>query len=233
VLAAAEAKDWVTWSDSFAAQDHEPTVATLAAELLTSPGAELEVTFASGGQLARGASAAAAAIYSGLPGVRVEGAPVAIDRSAVALERGGWTTAQIRQLLTEWAHRDDASVVVLVDLEAENADEAIHELSCRYEVMHDELDFVSSTDAHALGVASNGSTQLLCFRSSGGSLNDVLARYDGAIRGTASGSEAATMLANLWRDSRSIETSPSHTQRVRKVRRRAAADQLLARVLGR
>jgi len=181
----------------------------------------------------RGASAAAGAIYSDREATRRDGTDKVIDRSVAALQDQGWTASQIHRLLIEWACRDDASVAVLIDLEAEGATEAIHELTCRYEAMHQELEFVSLADADELQIDEGGSTQVLCLRASGPSLGDVLARHASAVRCSASGPAAAAMLTTMWNSNRSVESSPTHAQRIRKMRRRELTDQFLARTLGR
>lgn len=226
------AHNWVSMSDEFATRDNEPTVATLAAELMTSPEADLTVTFASGGQLVRGASAAAVAIGSGRTCVRRDGGDKVIDRSIVGLAEAGWTTEQLRDLLVEWARRDEAAAVVLVNLDADGADEAIHELTCRFAVMHNELDYVSADDAERLAASSSGSTQILCLRA-GETLDATIERHGSAIGVCVPGSVGANALSTLWRSDRPEEVSPEHTQRVRKMRRREMADQVLERVFGR
>lgn len=224
--------DWVSASDAFAISDNEPTVATLAAELMTSPNAELEVTFASGGQLVRGASAAAVSIATRHQGVRRDGSDKIIDRSVVGLSATGWPASQLQQLLIEWARRDNAAAVVLVDLDDDGADDAIHELTCRYELMHDELEYLSADDALRLDARGFGSTQVLCIRV-GDTLPTVLERHAGAIRACSAQTAAAIALATLWQSERADEVSSAHSQRVRRIRRREVTDQLLERVLGR
>jgi hypothetical protein len=86
--------DWLARSEQFSRLDNDRGVAELAAELLTSPEPELHVTFASGGQLVRGAGAAAASIYSGKPAIRVDGNDQVIDRSSEALRDAGLTTTK-------------------------------------------------------------------------------------------------------------------------------------------
>ena len=228
------AKDWVLRSDKFAQRDNEPTVATLAAELLTSPAAELNVTFASGGQLVRGASAAAASIYGQHPATRHDGADKVLDRSASGLVEQGWTHDQVHRLLIEWARRDEDANVVLVDLDSDGAEEAIHEFTCRYAVMHDEIDHMSEADTAALGANGSGSTQVLCLRSTGPHFNDVLARHAQSIRSSSVGvASASTILTTLWGADRSASSSPAHAQRLRKMRRQDLTAQFLARTLGR
>ena len=228
-----DSAEWVRWSDLFAAQDNEPTVAELAADILTSPDVALNVTFASGGQLVRGASTAAASICSGRDAVRAEGTDKVIDRSVEALRASGWTADQVHQLLVEWARRDGAAQVALIDLDSPDAAEAMHELTCRYECMHSELDFISESDASQLHADTSGSTQVLCVRADGPAVSAVLDRHANAIRATASGPGAASMLATLWSSGRQVSPSAAHSQRVRKMRRRQAAGQLLDRARGR
>lgn len=232
-LPAGEAKDWVRWSDQFATQDNEPTVGTLAAELLTSPEAELAVTFASGGQLVRGASAAAAAISSGRVASRREGDDKVIDRSVPALLAEGWSLDQVHRLLIEWAGRDTAAQVVLVDLESDGAVDVVHELTCRYAIMHQELEFIAASDVGALQAASTGSTQVFCVRATGNSVSAVLERHADAIRATASGPGAASILASLWDSQRVVQPSAEHQKRVRQDRVRQAAAQVYERLRGR
>ncbi len=226
------AHNWVSMSDDFATRDNEPTVATLAAELMTSPEVELAVTFASGGQLVRGASAAAVSIGSARTCVRRDGGDKVIDRSITGLAEAGWTTGQLRDLLVEWAKRDDSAAVVLVNLDVDGADEAIHELTCRFAVMHSELDYVSPDDSERLAATGSGSTQLLCLRASE-TLDATIERHSDAIRLCVAGAVGANALATLWRADRPDEVSTEHTQRIRKMRRKELADQLLERAFGR
>ena len=224
--------DWVAASDEFAARDNEPTVATLAAELMSGSSIELPVTFTSGGQLVRGASAAAVALATGRKATRVDGADKVIDRSVTGLAAAGWQNNKLQALLTEWARRDAAAVVVFVDLDAEGADDALHELTCRYAVVHSELDYLSVDDAKRLDASGHGSTQILCLRS-GDTLDAVLERHAHALHGHIAGSAGAIALATLWRSERSTNVSPAHTQRLRRNKRRQVKDQLLERALGR
>lgn len=225
--------EWVSLSDAFARQDNEPTVATLAAELLTSPSAELNVTFASGGQLVRGASAAAASIYGQRPVIRHEGADKVLDRSAQGLQAKGWSLDQVHRVLIEWARHDKHAEVVLIDLDAKGADEAIHEFSCRYAVMYEDIEHISETDTAALGSVGSGSTQILCLRATGPHFADALARHEQAIRRTGVDVTAVSALSTLWGVDRVESTSPLHAQRLRKMRRQELTAQFLERTLGR
>ena len=225
--------DWVDRSDAFAAIDHEPTMSSYAAELLTSPTPELAVTFASGGQLVRGAGAAAASLYSGTPATRIDGSDKVVDRSIAGLTEAGWTTSQCQSLLHAWALRDAASTVVLIDLDSPAADDAEHELRCRFTSIHTELDHLSLLDAEVLGASASGSTRLMCLRSDHRGISAVAERHGGAIVFVAHRREAAIALASLWADDRATSSSAAHDQRLRRMRRQALTAQLLERTLGR
>jgi len=189
------AVDWVQRSDVFARSDNEPTMASFAAELLTSPAPELAVTFASGGQLVRGAGAAAASLYSGQPAVRIDGSDKVVDRSLDGLSNAGWTSFECQSLLHAWALRDAASTVVFVDLDSPSAAAAEHELRCRFAAIHTEIEHLSHLDADVLGTTAGGSTRLMCLRSDAQGISAVAERHAGAIAFAAHRREAAIALA--------------------------------------
>lgn len=225
---------WVQLSDELAQGDNEPTMATLAAELIATPTAELRVSFASGGQLVRGATAAAAAIATGHPVIRNDdGDNQAIDRSVDAFLSSGWPMARVQLLLLEWARRSTRAGVVLVDLDAAGADDAIHELTCRFPLIHSEIEYLSTDDVAALEAQSHGSTHVLCVTATSPTFEKVVERHAAALRGSAVGPKASTMLESLWEKDRVVEPSQAHVQRLRRVRRRQRVDQLFARVRGR
>ena len=227
------AVDWVQRSDAFAMADNEPTMASFAAELLTSPAPELAVTFASGGQLVRGAGAAAASLYSDQQAVRIDGSDKVVDRSLAGLGEAGWTTSECQSLLHAWALRDAAATVVLVDLDSPAAADAEHELRCRFASIHNEIEHLSRLDADVLGATASGSTRLMCLRSGPAAVAAVAERHDGAIAFVAHRSEAAVALASLWAEDRVMSSSPAHDQRLRRMRRDALTAQFLERALGR
>lgn len=227
------AVDWVQRSDAFAASDNEPTMASFAAELLTSPAPELAVTFASGGQLVRGAGAAAASLYSDQPAVRIDGSDKVVDRSLAGLSEAGWTTSECQSLLHAWALRDAAATLVLVDLDSPAAADAEHELRCRFTAIHTEIEHLSLLDADVLGATASGSTRMMCLRSDAQGVSAVAERHAGAIAFVAHRREAAIALASLWADDRAKSSSPAHDQRLRRMRRDALTAQFLERTLGR
>ncbi len=227
------AVDWVEYSDAFATTDNEPTMSSYAAELLTSPAPELAVTFASGGQLVRGAGAAAASLYSDQPAVRVDGSDKVLDRSVAGLSEAGWSTSDCQSLLHAWALRDCAATVVLLDLDSPAAADAEHELRCRFTAIHTEIDHLSLLDADVIGASASGSTRLMCLRSDSNGVAAVAERHAGAVVFVARRREAAIALASLWADDRAKSTSPAHEQRLRRMRRQALTAQLLERTLGR
>jgi len=225
--------DWVALSDQFSANDNEPTMASFAAELLTSPAPELNVTFASGGQLVRGAGAAAASLYSGLQATRVEGNDKVLDRSIAGLTEAGWSTEQSRCLLRAWAARDAASTVVILNLESSASDDAEHELRCRFAVLHNEMEHLSPIDASNLEILAGGSSRLICLRGDAEAVAKVAERHDDAFSFVGHRSDSVRALEQLWKQGRARTSSPSHDQRLRRIKRQALTDQLLERTLGR
>lgn len=89
----------------------------------------------SGGQLVRGATAAAASLYSGREARRIDSTEKVLDRSYEALLANGWSRPDVRGVLTGWLRVAHSVAVVLVDLDAGGAADLIHELRCRYSVM--------------------------------------------------------------------------------------------------
>lgn len=231
--AARSTTDWVSRSDAFASGDNEPTMSSFAAELLTSPTPELTVTFASGGQLVRGAGAAAASLYSGAQATRVDGSDKVLDRSIEGLQEAGWTVAECRELLTAWAQRDKAATVLLLDLDSPAAADAEHELRCRFTLLHSELQHLSLSDAGAINSLSGGSMRLMCVRATSASVTPVIERHGSAVSYVGHGLDATAALKTLWNDARASSTSPGHEQLIRRMRRQALTSQLLERALGR
>jgi len=225
--------DWLARSEEFSRLDNDRGVAELASELLTSPVPELRVTFASGGQLVRGAAAAAASIYSGKPATRVDGNDKVIDRSAEALKDAGLATGEVRTLIHAWAARDPQAAVLFIDMDVPGAADATHELSCRYAVVHSEIDYLTPADTGSLGASSGGSVRVMCLRVDPTSFQGVLERRGATMSLLREGVLAARTLAVLWNPDRVVSSSSSHDRLLRQLRLRMFADQVRDRVFGR
>ncbi|MFT7473765.1 MAG: hypothetical protein ACI81L_000680 [Verrucomicrobiales bacterium] len=228
--------DWLARSEKFSQVDNDPGVAELAAELLTAPSPVLDVTFASGGQLVRGAAAAAASIYAGKPARRIDGNDKVVDRSVEALRGAGLTVQEARTLIHAWAIRDEQAAVVLVDLDAPGASDAEHELRCRYGVVHSEVDYLTLADSRALGASRSGSIRVFCVKVGPTSLPSVVVRHCAAVLMHREGVDAAHALTILWRRNRTVSSSRSHDRRLRRLRRlrrQMLANQLRDRAFGR
>lgn len=228
--------DWLARSDRFADIDGEPSVLTMGvdADLDT---ALPKIGFGSGGGLVRGATAAAAGIHSGAELYRTDASGTSPRRAQSEMRAAGYSSDQLRSLARTWLHFDTSSAVVVVRLtDDEAAHAALHELRCRYSEFHTELDHLSSTDLERLGVdtgaAADGSVQVVFVSGLKDSFDDVVSRH-AAIVAHGRGTAALLIASTLFDPDRAQSTSPEHEQRIRKQRRRDAADQLLERVLGR
>lgn len=225
--------DWLARSEEFSSQDNEVGVAELAAELLTSSTCDLRVSFASGGQLVRGATSAAAALYSGAPYTRVEAADKVLDRSYDVLAADGWAPNELCGLLSCWSRIDDDAAVVLVDLDAAGSAELEYELCCRYAVLANTINFLSDAERNQLSAIGSGSVRVMYLRAGGPIFAQVLDSHRTAISLTRRGTSVQTVLDAFYNQERSNSTSAAHQQRLRRIRRVSRRDQLLARALGR
>lgn len=225
--------DWLAFSESFSTVDNEIGVVALAAELLTSPDYELEVAFASGGQLVRGATAAAAALHTGRPIVRIDAVPRVLDRSAEALRSTGRSASELFAILETWVRTDPGAAVVLVDLAHDGAADLDYELRCRYPVMSETIDHISRADATELGIATGGSVRIVCIRAGGPTFAQVIEQHRSAIVMARRGLDVTSVLQVVHAPDRVGSTSPSHEQLLRKVRRAERRERLLGRALGR
>ncbi len=225
--------DWLIRSEAFSSADNEASVPELIAELLTSPTCALEVSFASGGQLVRGAALAAAALYSDREITRVDATDKVVDRSYDVLVAEDWSQPELRALLSTWTTIDPDAAVVLIDLDAEGSAAFEHELQCRYAVMAKTLDFLSHDERIELGATESGSIRAMYLRAGGPVFAQVLDTHREAIALTRRGTAVQATLDALHVEKRQVSTSPAHQQRLRRIRRLDRRDQFLARALGR
>lgn len=225
--------DWLIRSEAFSFADSEAPVPELVAELLTSPTCAFEVSFASGGQLVRGAALAAAALYSDRGITRIDATDKVVDRSFDALIAEGWSRAELRALLSAWTTIDPDAAVVLIDLDAEGSAALEHELECRYAVMAKTLDFLSDGERVEIGATASGSVRAMYLRASGPIFAQVLNTHREAIVLTRRGAAVQATVDALHGEKRQASTSPAHQQRLRRIRRLDRRDQFLARALGR
>lgn len=231
-LEVASGLDWMARSEELTNGDHEIGVAALAAELLTSPDSALEVGFGSGGQLVRGAAAAAAALYSGRPITRIEVNDRVIDRSLAVLSETASSPSEQRDLLAAWLRIDPSASVVLIDLDAPNPDALAHELECRYPVIWSTIDHVSAALADTLGLGRGGSVRVMCLRADGPTFSQVLDANRPSVVATRSGTDAVRAMMAMLASGRKTSTSPAHAQRLRRQRRAELRAWLLANVRG-
>jgi hypothetical protein len=229
--------DWLRRSDRLAEMDGEPSVVTMGVDADLDTAALPPIGFGSGGGLVRGATAAAAGIHVGAALHRTDASGTSPRRAQDEMRAAGYSTDQLRSLARTWLHFDASSAVVVVRLaDDEAAHAALHELRCRYSEFHTELDHLGADDLERLGVepgrADDGSVQVVCVSGLKDSFDDVVRRHP-AIIAHGRGATAMSITATLFAIERQPSTSPAHEQRIRKQRRREAADQLLERVLGR
>lgn len=225
--------DWLARSEAFSRSDNEASVPEIVAELLTSPSYSLDVSFASGGQLVRGAALAAAALYSNREITRIEATDKVVDRSHEALLAEGWTQAAVHALLSIWTMIDPSAAIVLVDLDAEGAAAFEHELECRYAVMAKTLDFVSDDEREELGATASGSVRAMYLRASGPVFAQVLDTHRDSILLARRGAAVQATVGALHAENRQASTSAAHEHRLRQIRRHDRRSQLLARAFGR
>lgn len=225
--------DWVARSEALTVSDHEVGVAALAAELLTDPSFELGVSFASGGQLVRGAAVAAAALYSGRDITRVEATDKVVDRSYDALLREGWTASELAELIAAWTRFEPRAAVVLIDLDSPGAAEVEHELACRYPILASTLDHISRDDLSDFMTAASGSVRVVFLDADGPALAPVLGAHEGSIMMARRGDDAGAVLSALNAPDRLASTSPGHERRLRQRKRANLRNELVKRVLRR
>lgn len=225
--------DWVARSEAFTEADNEVGVASLAAELLTCPECELGVSFASGGQLVRGAAIAAAALYSGRPISRIDAVDKVIDRSYAALMSAGWSTSELSELLAAWCRIEPQAAAILIDLDSPEAASAEHELNCRYPILASSIDHVSADDLSDFMTPASGSVRVIYLQADGVVFAQVLNEYQEAIVLARRGPDAGAVLNALSAPDRLQSTSPDHDRRLRRLRRVERRNDLLARTLGR
>lgn len=227
---------WLARSDRLAEIDGEPSVVTMGVDADLDTAALPPIGFGSGGGLVRGATAAAAGIHVGAELHRTDASGTSPRRAQAEMRADGYSADQLRSLARTWLHFDASSAVVVVRLvDDEAAHAALHELRCRYSEFHTELDHLGAEDLERLGVASGGdggSVQIVCLSGLKDSFDDVVRRHP-AIIAHGRGAKAMSITSTLFDGDRTPSTSPAHEQRIRKQRRREAADQLLERVLGR
>lgn len=223
--------DWVAHSDSFAAADREHT---LSAHLRDQRGeSELAVCYASGGQLVGGALDAALSLYFGLPVRRELVTDKPVDRSVNALRAAGWSHGDLRALLHKWAVLDPVSAVVLLDVDHGGFPSALHEMTCRYDTVHTEYDYISDVDQAELQTAGVGSIQTMLLRADPTSFAAVTSRHREVLLGSYSQDFSVLPISVLWSPVRQSTMSSRHQQRLRKLRRKERTVQLLEKARNR
>jgi hypothetical protein len=223
---------WLAHSDRLADIDAEPSVVSMGVDADLDRDALPRVAFAAGGAMVRGATAVAAALHTDADLFREDSSGSAVDRSQEKLGSLGFTRDQLRSLAAVWLHADRRSALAVVHLDHPKADDALHELRCRFAEFHTELDHLSASDATRLGVDATGSIQIVAVTGVSMGFDSVVERSP-AIVAAGQGPAALTLTGVLFDPAREHSTSTAHDQRVRRIRRKHRTDQLLERVLGR
>ncbi len=223
--------DWVAHSLAFTTADGEPSIAERATDLRESR--ELIVRYAPGGLLVGGAVDAAIGLFLSRPVHREFASTRPVARSVSDLRLLGWSHGDLRALMHKWAVLDPASAVVLLDMDHRDVAGAHHEIMCRYDLIHSEYDYISEIDHAELQTLSMGSVQTMFVRADEASFDAVIDRHKDAIVGAFRGDFSTLPISVLWSPVRRSETSASHQQRLRKLRRKERTTQLLERARGR
>ena len=224
--------DWVAHSATLSELAHEASVLDRATAFAAGD-RQLDVQYAPGGQLVDGAVDAALGLFFGVGVERTLGAGRPIDRSIQALRASGWTHSDLRSLLHRWAILDPESAVVLLAFDHDDYTATHHELTCRYDVVHTEYDFLSKDEASQLGSDGSGSVHTVLLRADADHLAHVLERHRGAVAGSYVGEFAVLPLVELWSPLRTSAPDASHAQRIRKIRRKERISELVDRVRSR
>ena len=232
LFAMAHKVDWHEHSKAFTDIDGELPLADRARSFETGSD-ELRVRFAAGGLFLGGAVDAALALHFDRPVVRELGTARPVDRSIGGLRQAGWSHGNLRALLYQWAIIDPFSAVVLLDITHDDFAAAHHELTCRYETMHTEYDYVSSKDQTEIDADRVGSVQTLLLRALPKLFPTVIERHRDVIVSSRTGDSSRVSISGLWSPTRATGTSASHEQRMRQVRRKELASNLVEIARGR
>ncbi len=224
--------DWVAHSTKFARLDGAPDVAD---RLATASAGEcqLAVGYSYGGHMVTGAVDAAVAIHLGTSVARRTSAARVVDRSVNALRTSGWNRNDLRGLLHRWTLAESDSAVLILDGAHQNFDDVLHEITCRFEVFHSEVDFMSSSDLVDLSLTGQGTAQVLFLRGSGHIIGELVDSNQEVVRGAFVDEFAAVALSVLWSPIRRAATDAEHEARLRRLRLAGLKDLIVERVLQR
>ena len=213
--------DWIERSELLTNSDGEASVGLRADDYLAGR-ADLLVRFAPGGLLACGAVDAALGLFFGHPVERaVETNGSTIDRSVSALRDSGWSHGDLRALLHKWAVFDSASAVILLDFTHAGYADVHHELSCRYEVMHSEVDFLSPAEGTMLGASGSGAIHSMFIRADPAMLEGVLTRHKSAVLASHVAEFSVLPISLLWSPMRANNpTANNQTRRITHLKQR-------------